>query len=239
MKLSTNNDPMGKAIEDFAHLGKAQHKLVVHSSLFEDDEMPVGNLFRTESQMPRLERMALNLCRGHVLDVGAGAGCHTLALQARGLEVTSIDISELSSRVRMERGATDARCADLFCDDFGHNFDTIILLMNGLGIAGRLEKLPTLLSRCKSLLAEGGKILADSSDLRYVFEDEDGAFVWDPAEGYYGEVDFNMSYGPYKGESFDWLYVDFESLQRAAKGCGLCAKKITEGEHYDYLAEIK
>lgn len=239
MKLSTNYDPMGKAIDDFARLGKAKHKLMVHSSLFEDDEMPVDNLFRTECQMPRLERMALNLCQGHVLDVGAGAGCHTLALESRGHEVTSIDISELSTQVRTMRGAKDARCADLLCDDFGSNFDTIILLMNGLGIAGRLEKLPTLLSRCKDLLAPGGKILADSSDLRYVFEEEDGSFDWNPEDGYYGEVDFTMSYGSCKGKSFDWLYIDFDSLQRIAKECGLCAKMIAEGEHYDYLVEIK
>lgn len=239
MKLSINHDPMGKAIDDFFRLGKAKHKLIVHSSLFEDDEMPVDNLFRTECQMPRLERMALNLCQGRVLDVGAGAGCHTLALESRGLEVTSIDISKLSTQVRTMRGAKDARCADLLCDEFGKDFDTIILLMNGLGIAGRVEKLPTLLSRCKDLLAKGGKILADSSDLRYVFEEEDGTFDWDTADGYYGEVDFSMSYGACKGESFDWLYVDFDTLQRIAKECGLCAKKIAEGEHYDYLVEIR
>ena len=99
--------------------------------------------------------------------------------------------------------------------------------MNGLGIAGTLNRLPTLLYRCKDLLSPNGRILADSSDLRYVFEDENGLFDWDTNDGYYGEVDFKM------------IYVDFETLKTIANQCGLSVKKIADGEHYDYLAEIK
>lgn len=239
MILEDKYDPMGNAIYDYATNGKELHKLVVKSSLFDDDEMPVNNLFRSEADMPRLERLALNLCKGRVLDVGAGAGCHTLALEQRGREVTSIDISRLSTLVRTMRGAADARCADLFTDDFGSNFDTIILLMNGLGLAGELKNLPALLCRCRDLLADDGKILADSSDLRYVFEDEDGFFEWSSEEGYYGEVDFQMVYGKCKGRRFDWLYVDFDTLAKTAALCGLKATKIADGEHFDYLVELK
>ena len=110
--------------------------------------------------------------------------------------------------------------------------------MNGLGLAGNLNNLPHLLNRCKNLLSAGGKILADSSDLRYIYEDEDGNFDWNPSDGYYGEVDFKMSYGDCVGKSFDWLYVDFDTLSHTAALCGLKAAKIADGEHYDYLAEI-
>ena len=176
MLLSPTLDPMGQAIWDYASTGHAG-TLRVLSSMFDDDEIPVATLFRTELQMPALERMALNLCRGHVLDVGAGAGCHSLALQDRGLEVCSIDISPLSTRARTLRGVRDARCTDFFGQELdGMRFDTIVLLMNGLGIAGTLDRLPSLLNRCKALLTPGGRVLADSSDLRYVFEDEDGNF---------------------------------------------------------------
>lgn len=238
MKLHYNQDPMGKAIYDFVRHGSAQYPLIVQSTLFEDDEMPVPNLFRTEKDMPKLERMAIDLCKGNVLDIGAGAGCHTLALERRNIKVTSIDISALSTQVRSMLGAKNALCADLYTDNFGSNFDTIIMLMNGLGLAGNLSNLPHLLNRCKNLLSAGGKILADSSDLRYIYEDEDGNFDWDPSDGYYGEVDFKMSYGDCVGKSFDWLYVDFDTLSHTATLCGLKAAKIADGEHYDYLAEI-
>lgn len=138
MTLTPDHDPMGQAIADYAAHGQARRPLMVTSYMFDDDEMPVATLFRTEASMPRIELEALRRCRGHVLDVGAGAGCHTLALEARGLQVTSIDISPLSTQVRTERGAHDARCADFFADDFGRRFDTVLLLMNGLGMAGTL-----------------------------------------------------------------------------------------------------
>lgn len=93
--LSPNNDPMGAAIRDYQSKGKASH-LRVLSSMFDEDEMPVAHLFRTFNQMPRLEQKALSMAKGRVLDIGAGAGCHALALQERGLEVKAIDISPLS-----------------------------------------------------------------------------------------------------------------------------------------------
>lgn len=237
MILLKQYDPMGQAIWDYASHGKAKHPLIVQSNLFEDDEMPIETLFRNEANMPHIERTALNLCKGHILDVGAGAGCHTLALEARGFNVTSIDISSLSSQARTLRGAKHSLCADFFTEKFESKFDTILLLMNGLGIAGKLNNLSALLLRCKELLATGGKILADSSDLRYLF-DNDEVLSTNVAD-YYGEIDFNMVYGNCKGMSFDWLYVDFETLKNVAQACGLEAKKIVDGEHFDYLAEIK
>ena len=101
--LSPNNDPMGAAIRDYQSKGKAS-RLRVLSSMFDEDEMPVAHLFRTFNQMPRLEQKALSMAKGRVLDIGAGAGCHALALQERGLEVKAIDISPLSCEVMSERG---------------------------------------------------------------------------------------------------------------------------------------
>lgn len=236
MLIPPTSDPMGQAILDYVTKGQALHKLVVKSSMFDDDEMPVGTLFRTEQEMPALERTALNLCQGSTLDVGAGAGCHTLALESRGLDVTSIDISSLSTQARQMRGAKRALCADFFTDDFGHDFQTILMLMNGIGIAGRLSGLPALLMRCKSVLAEGGTIIADSSDLRYLFEDDEDILS---SDGYYGEVDFQMVYGPCKGKAFDWLYVDFDTLRKTAEQCGMKATLVKKGNHFDYLAIIK
>ncbi len=235
--LSPNNDPMGAAIRDYQIKGKAS-RLRVLSSMFDEDEMPVAHLFRTFNQMPRLEQKALSMAKGRVLDIGAGAGCHALALQERGLEVKAIDISPLSCEVMKERGVKDAECVNLFNPQLQGKYDTLLLLMNGTGIAGKLNRLPMLLNRLKELLAEGGQILIDSSDLKYIYENEDGSMDIDLNAPYYGEVDYQMQYKNVKGEPFDWLYTDPMLLASISKQCGLNCEIVEEGENYDFLARL-
>lgn len=235
--LSADKDPMGAAILDFQKQGKAA-RLRVLSSMFEEDEMPVKHLFRSIPEMPVLEQKALQLAKGRVLDIGAGSGCHTLALQEKGFTVKAIDISPLSCEAMKLRGVKDAECINLFDDHLGTGFDTILLLMNGTGIAGKIEHLPALFQRLKALLNPGGQILIDSSDLKYIYENEDGSFDINLNGAYYGEVDYQMIYKDVKGDHFDWLYVDFPLLKSIAETCGLHGELVAEGEHYDYLARI-
>lgn len=235
--LSADKDPMGAAILDFQKQGKAA-RLRVLSSMFEEDEMPVTHLFRSVSKMPLLEQKALQLAKGRVLDIGAGAGCHTLALQEKGFTVKAIDISPLSCEAMKLRGVKDAECINLFDDHLGTGFDTILLLMNGTGIAGKIEHLPALFQRLKALLNPSGQILIDSSDLKYIYENEDGSFDINLNGAYYGEVDYQMIYKNVKGDRFDWLYVDFPLLKSIAETCGLHGELVAEGEHYDYLARF-
>lgn len=235
--ISPNNDPMGAAIRDYKNKGKAS-RLRVLSSMFDEDEMPVAHLFRTFNQMPRLEQKALRMANGRVLDIGAGAGCHALALQERGLEVKAIDISPLSCKVMKERGVKDAECVNLFDPQLQGKYDTLLLLMNGTGIAGKLNRLSMLLNRLKELLAEGGQILIDSSDLKYIYENEDGSMDIDLNAPYYGEVDYQMQYKNVKGEPFDWLYTDPMLLASISKQCGLNCEIVEEGENYDFLARL-
>lgn len=235
--ISPSHDPMGSAISDYYKNGRAAH-LRVLSSMFEEDEMPIAHLFRSEQEMPQLEKRALTLVRGRVLDVGAGAGCHALALQEHGFEVKAIDVSPLSCDVMKARGIEDVECVNLFDTQLQSKFDTILLLMNGTGIAGKLSRLPLLLNRLKELMAEGAQILIDSSDLKYIYENEDGSMDIDLDGNYYGEVDYQMVYKNVKGDSFDWLYVDPTLLTASCKQCGLKCEIIEEGEHYDYLARI-
>ena len=229
-------DPMGHAIKEYFTTGKAT-KLRVFSSQFYEDEIPVATLFRTFEQMPPQEKEAVRLCRGRVLDVGAGSGCHSLEIMKRGLDVVAIDISELSVDVMKERGV-DARTVDFFDKSFDEKFDTILMAMNGIGIVGKVERLSEFFMRAKQLLAPDGQILLDSSDIKYVFENEDGSFDIDLAAGYYGELDYRMQYRGIKGETFDWLYIDFDTLSMYAEQFGLVCEKCVDGEHYDYLARL-
>lgn len=228
---------MGAAILDYQTKGKAG-KLSILSSMFEEDEMPVKHLFRNLEEMPILEQKALSLTKGKVLDVGAGAGCHALALQAQSIAVKAIDISPLSCEAMELRGVMDAECINLFDEHLETGFDTILLLMNGTGIAGKIENLPALFNRLKALLNKDGQILIDSSDIKYIYENEDGSFDINLNTAYYGEVDYQMVYKDVKGDSFDWLYVDFPLLKSIAESCGLHGELIAEGEHYDYLARF-
>lgn len=236
--LTTDKDPMGTAILDYLEHGKAD-KLRVFSSQFDEDEIPVRTLFRTEKQMAPLERTALQLATGRILDVGAGSGCHSLILQAAGKEVEAIDISPLSVEAMRKRGVKQATQANLFNESFCGSYDTLLMLMNGSGIIGRLENLPAFFRKAKQLLRPGGSILMDSSDLRYLYEDEDGSFVIDIAGDYYGEVDFKMQYKDIIGDQFDWLYIDFQTLSLYAAQNGFKAELVKEGKHYDYLARLR
>ena len=134
-KQDRSQDPMGRAIADYQKT-KTADTLRVFSPMFEEDEMPLQTLFRKYEEMPEIERKALDMARGKVLDVGAGAGCHTLVLQERGVKVTAIDISPLSVEAMRRRGVIDAREQDFFTLE--GRYDTILMLMNGIGIVGTM-----------------------------------------------------------------------------------------------------
>lgn len=237
MLLTSDKDPMGRAILEFHNTGKAS-RLRVFSSMFDEDEIPVRHLFRRFEEMPSLEKKALEMSMGSILDVGAGSGCHSLALQEMGKGATAIDISPLSVETMVKRGVKDARLVNLFDNRLTGKFDTILMLMNGSGIVGKLENLPAFFVRINQLLANDGQLILDSSDLSYLFEDEDGNLDIAPEDDYFGEIDFRMQYKETKGESFDWLYIDFNTLSLYASQSGFKAEKVADGDHFDYLARI-
>ena len=229
-------DPMGRAIYEYHKFGKAED-VVVHSSMFDDDVIPIETLFRGLVEMPAIERVALEAAYGDILDVGAGSGCHSLALKGLGKKAVAVDISPLSVQVMKERGV-DARLVNFYDQSFDETFDTVLMLMNGTGIIGNLENIGNFFARLKQILKPGGCLLIDSSDLRYLFEEEDGSLMIDLADDYYGQVDFQMQYKDDIGEPFDWLYLDFNTLAYYAEENGFKAEVIAEGEYYDYLAKL-
>ena len=231
-------DLFGKAILDY-QTNNLPEDLITETSISDADEMSVSYLFRTYSDMPKLEQKALQLAKGSVLDVGCGAGSHTLALQnERKLEVTAIDISENAVKACQLRGIENVKVANILDLDVENKFDTILLLMNGTGIFGTLNETEKYLQKLKLLLNEGGQILIDSSDLIYMFDqDEDGAYSI-PADGYYGELTFTVQYKGETEETFSWLYLDYNTLQNVAIANGLKCELLLEGEHFDYLAKL-
>lgn len=231
-------DLFGKAILDY-QTNNSPEDLITETSISEPDEMSVSYLFRGFSDMPLLEQKALQLAKGKILDVGCGAGSHALYLQNdKSLEVTAIDISKNAIEACKLRGVKNAIVANVLDLDVNEKFDTILLLMNGTGIFGTLKNTPQFLQKLKSLLTENGQILIDSSDIIYMFdEDEDGG-KWIPGADYYGELEFTVTYKGEKESAFPWLYMDYNTLQNAAHANGLQCELVVEGEHYDYLAKL-
>lgn len=230
-------DLFGKAILDY-QTGNNPEDLITETSISEADEMSVAYLFRSFKEMPKLEQKALTLTKGKVLDVGCGAGSHSLYLQNKGFDVTSIDISENAINACRLRGLTNSFVSDILYLNSIEKFDTILLLMNGTGIFGQLKNISTYLKKLKSLLKDDGQILIDSSDLIYMYDqDDDGAYEV-PADKYYGELIFTLHYKGETEKPFEWLYLDYNTLQNAAHANGLNCELIQEGKHYDYLARL-
>ena len=228
-------DLMGRAIWDYFYQENPED-LQTETSISELDDLPVSYLFRTYKEMNALEQKALDLSLGKVLDVGAGAGSHALYLQNdKKLKVTALDISPRSIEICKARGLENAVCEDFlkFSDD---KFDTILLLMNGTGIFQNLAKIDQYLQKLKTLVAENGQILIDSTDILYMYEDEDGG-VLVPATGYYGELDYYLHYKGDSEEPMKWLYLDFNTLKNAAQANGFKIQKVLQVED-SYLARL-
>ncbi len=230
-----HKDLFGRALLDFYH-GNYSENLVTSTSISDEDELPLAYLFRSFNDMPKLEQKALQLCKGKTLDVGCGAGSHSLHLQKNRIDVKAIDISKGAVEVTRLRGVKHAELKSIL--DESDTFDTILLLMNGTGIFQELAQTTTYLNHLKSLLKPNGQILIDSSDIKYMYEDEDGGFWQDLHANYYGELDYYLSYKGEEEAPMKWLYLDFDTLKTACETVGLQCELATEGEHYDYLAKI-
>ena len=233
--MISNTDIFGAAVWDYYHKDYSSD-IIVHSSIAEDDVMPIPYLFRSYDQMPAIEQKALSLAKGKTLDIGCCAGSHSLWLQENEREVSGIDSSEGAVTLSRKRGLKNIIHSPILHHKGSYN--TLLLLMNGTGIFENTSKIDMYLQHLKTLLTQNGQILIDGSDIKYMFENEDGSFWMDANKAYYGEVQMAMSYKNMKSDTFDWLYMDYETLSFYAKKNELNCELILKGNHYDYLARL-
>ncbi|HYW96619.1 MAG TPA: class I SAM-dependent methyltransferase [Bacteroidales bacterium] len=231
-----HHDVLGLALIDYQDTQRNK-EIVVRSPDFEEDIIPVPWYFRREDQLPALESKALDLCRGRILDAGAGAGSHALILQDKGLDVTALDVSEGACKVMRERGLNTVVHQDLFTLT-GMRFDTVLMIMNGIGLVGTVAGLKSFLGRLPLLLNPGGQVIFDSTNLIYLLQQEDGSILMNLNEVYFGEIEYQLEYEGFISEPFGWLYIDFDTLEWLAEEAGLTAELVAEGENMNYLATI-
>ncbi len=233
--LDNAHDPFGAAMWDYVK-GNHRAAVKVYSDLAIDDEIPIRYLFRTWSQMPDWEQIALDHCRGKVLDVGAGAGSHALSLQHQGLHVEAIDISPGAIEMMKTRGVEHPLHMSIW-DLESADYDTILMMMNGIGLVGDLKGLNRFLQMAQNWLAPGGQIILDSSDISYLFY-QPKEWLQQQKRSYHGIIHYQMAYGNVTGEPFDWLYIDYPRLQKHAQVFGYETDKLASGPHHEYLARL-
>lgn len=224
-------DIYGQALSD-QYRGKLKNKLWLYNSYGQPEDMPVDIFFRPEADMPEMEIIAMDLCKGKTLDVGAGVGSHVLILQSKGIDVTALDISEKACEIMKHRGVKKIVNADVL-QYTSEKYDTILLLMNGIGLCGDISGLRYFLDYIKNLLLPKGQLIFDSSDIAYLYKPDE--FI---SSNYYGEISYQYKYQKVKGIWFKWLYVDFDTLKSIAEKGGWECEMIYEDDMDQYLVKL-
>ena len=231
-------DLLGRSLLDYQN-GDRSSDVYVQTNISHREYLSRAHFFRSFSQMIPIEQQALTLSQGRTLDVGAGTGSHVLYLQEKGIEAIALDISPSAIEICKQRGVRVAICCDIL--QYEGQADTILMLMNGIGLCQTSSLLDTYLQKLKTLLTPHGQILLTSTDIIYMFDqDEDGSYLVPVFENidYYGELTYTITYKGEK-ESFPWLFIDYNTLQNAAHHNGLLCELIAEGEAYNYLACLR
>jgi SAM-dependent methyltransferase len=232
--MSANGkDPMGRIILDYSK-DKKDRFITVESDICDDDFIDASYLFRSYAEMPRIEQIALEHCKGDILDIGAGAGIHAKYLHDKGFNVKAIDTSPGAVEYMQSQGL-NSEIQDFF--DVTEQYDTLLMMMNGIGIAGSLKNLERTLLQAKKMMRENGQLLFDSTDIKYLYMDDDGGMWIDLNTEYYGNFNFKMHYEDQSTDWFKWLYIDFDTLQESANKLNLKVEKLYEEEH-QFLARI-
>lgn len=232
--MNMHRDVYGEALVEYFEKQQLASPLYLHSSYGDIEEMPVEVFFRDEEDFPELEFIALSLCDGKVLDVGAGVGSHVLYLQQRDFDVTALEKSETACRIMQQRGVQKIITEDFF-NLKNQQFDTLLFLMNGIGLAGTLKGFRKLLAHSKTLLTDRGQLLFDSSDISYLYEQ----YRIPRPDHYFGEIGYQYEFKGAKGEPFKWLYIDQDTLIKIGREEGWVVQILFEDDNDQYLVRME
>ncbi len=232
--MTMHRDVYGEALDDYFVHQEEKFPLLLHTSYGDQDEMPVEIFFREPEDFPELEFIGLSLCDGRVLDVGAGVGSHSLYLQEKGFEVDALELSQTACHIMQQRGVQHIICEDFYKFNC-QKYDTLLLLMNGIGLAGDIDGFRKLLEHSKELLTANGQLIFDSSDISYLYKD----YNIKKPEHYFGEIQYQYEYKGTRGNLFKWLYLDQDLLIKISHELGWVVQILYEDENDQYLVRME
>lgn len=232
--MSMHRDIYGEALSQYHKKGELKTPLLLHSSYGDIEEMPLDIFFRSEEDFPELEFIALSLCDGKTLDVGAGVGSHALYLQEKGFDITALEISASASNIMQERGVRQI-AQENFWNYTGEHYDTLLFLMNGIGLAEDIDGFRRLLNHAKTLLTPTGQLLFDSSDISYLYDE----YRIPRPEYYFGEIGYQYEWEGIKGAPFKWLYIDQQTLIKIAHEERWVVQVLFEDDNDQYLVRME
>lgn len=230
-------NPFSRALLDF-HSGSRDATFTIRRNDGFQQRVPAAPFFDLE-HYPALEKRAMDQCHGSILDIGSAAGRHSLELVRRGLKVTSLDILPEMEGILKDRGQTDVVIADVL-QFSGRRFDTLLMLMNGIGMAGSMEGLTRFLQHAHDLIFPGGQIVCDSIDVSVTTDPQHIAYRESnigsgrPA----GQQAFMMEYDGEDSVRFDWLHIDFQSLMHLGEATGWDAALLETEDSGHYLCKL-
>lgn len=226
-------DPQAEALSAFWS-GDTKAQLTIRTVLGTTD-IPASIYFRSLDDMPMAELYALELCKGQVLEIGAGAGSHALALQSMGIPVTALDIHPTMGKIMQDRGVNQVVIGDCWAYEPAHPFDTLLLMMNGIGFVSYVHRIAPFLEKSREWLAPGGQILLDSTDLSI---NVPGIAHKNPSPDYWGEMTYELGFRGQFAEPLTWLYLAPDLLKQEANAAGWHMQVIYEGDDGHYLARL-
>jgi len=194
--------------------------------------------FFHESGLDELDEIALSYCQGRVLDLGAGAGTHSLHLQKRGLDVTAVDISPKAVAVMARRGVENPQVGDVFYET-NSPFDTVLIMLN-IGIVRTLDGLERFLNHLDLLLKPGGQLITDSMDPRNPDDEQYRQYQERKRAvgSYFGERTLRFEYKGEVSDWFEWLHLDPKTLRSYCVKAGLTIEKLAQ-DGSRYLVRIR
>lgn len=210
--------------------------LMIHTNIAETESLHPSYFFRSESELPDHESELLQLAQGTILDVGAGVGSHSLIMQNRGYHIFANEFMQGCCTVMRERLVQNILHGNF--NSLEGRFDTILFIMNGLGMAQTPGGLKNILMKAKSMLNEGGIVLLDAADINHLYQSQ-GFLNIQYDENYYGIVTYQFEYCGKFGSSFQWLFVDKILLEETARQTGFQMTILKDDKQFGYSAMLK
>jgi SAM-dependent methyltransferase len=239
--MKDEQDAFGHAVYDFHHGRKIVEIIEREDGLLDTTAGPAAYFAPFEEWMLH-EQKAMAFVRGRVLDVGCGAGRHSLHLQEQGFDVTGIDISPLAIEVCRLRGLKDARAMGItrVSSRLG-NYDTVLLLGNNFGLLANPRRARWLLRRFHRMTPENGRIVTTSNDIYQTTDPRHLAYQEQNRQRgrMSGQIRIRVRYRHFKDPWFDYLMVSKEEMQQLLEGSGWQVRTFIESDGPAYAAIIE